>query len=178
MKLLLKPADWCTYARLCDRQQVMHAWLRLSGYQRLSMDVEEGLAQLMALLWLERQQPPPVITAWRCCCSACRQLWNKCIAVCECECVPFLVQSSYEERLAAYLGKQIREDTTAVYGASLTFVDHCHFHMQKRLNQPDVGCALPAGDGFRAAHEAFQNHGLPKVLEHVRRHGTLPLHSM
>jgi hypothetical protein len=39
--------------------EVMHAWLRLSGYQRLSMDVEEGLAQLMALLWLERQQPPP-----------------------------------------------------------------------------------------------------------------------
>lgn len=28
------------------------------------------------------------------------------------------MQSSYEERLAAYLGKQIREDTTAVYGAS------------------------------------------------------------
>jgi Protein DA1 len=44
-------------------EQVMHAWLRLSGYQRLSMDVEEGLAQLMALLWLERQQPPPVTIA-------------------------------------------------------------------------------------------------------------------
>lgn len=42
------------------RSQVMHAWLRLSGYQRLSMDVEEGLAQLMALLWLERQTPQPV----------------------------------------------------------------------------------------------------------------------
>ncbi len=40
--------------------QVMHAWLRLSGYPRLSMDVEEGLAQLMALLWLERQTPTPV----------------------------------------------------------------------------------------------------------------------
>lgn len=38
----------------------MHAWLRLSGYPRLSMDVEEGLAQLMALLWLERQTPTPV----------------------------------------------------------------------------------------------------------------------
>lgn len=38
----------------------MHAWLRLSGFPRLSMDVEEGLAQLMALLWLERQTPRPV----------------------------------------------------------------------------------------------------------------------
>lgn len=53
-------------SRLSDRQQVMHAWLRLSGYQRLSMDVEEGLAQLMALLWLERQQPPPVCALWHC----------------------------------------------------------------------------------------------------------------
>ena len=27
--------------------QVMHAWLRLSGFKRLPMEVEEGLAQLM-----------------------------------------------------------------------------------------------------------------------------------
>lgn len=42
----------------------------------------------------------------------------------------------------------------------------CHLRANK------IPCA---GNGFRAAHEAFQNHGLPKVLEHVRRHGTLPL---
>lgn len=35
--------------------EVMHAWLRLSGCTRLPEQVEEGLCQLMALLWLEAQ---------------------------------------------------------------------------------------------------------------------------
>lgn len=35
-------------------------------------------------------------------------------------------QGSFEERLAAYLGKQIREDQTAVYGmAPFTFSGCC-----------------------------------------------------
>ena len=37
--------------------ELMHAWLRLSNVRQLSLDVEEGLCQLMALLWLERQPP-------------------------------------------------------------------------------------------------------------------------
>ncbi|GAB4818982.1 hypothetical protein N2152v2_006028 [Parachlorella kessleri] len=37
--------------------EVMHAWLRLSGYPRLPQKVEEGMCQLMALLWLEKQHP-------------------------------------------------------------------------------------------------------------------------
>lgn len=41
--------------------ELMHAYLRLSGYTRLSLDVEEGLCQLMALLWLEHQPPAPEV---------------------------------------------------------------------------------------------------------------------
>ena len=37
--------------------EVMHAWLRYQHVQQLSLDVEEGLCQLMACLWLESQQP-------------------------------------------------------------------------------------------------------------------------
>ncbi len=44
--------------------ETMHAWLRLSGVSHLPADVEEGLAQLMALLWLEHQAPDPV-RSWR-----------------------------------------------------------------------------------------------------------------
>ena len=47
--------------------ECMHAWLRLSGFaagqlrhlggeEGLDLQVEEGLCQLMALLWLEAQQ--------------------------------------------------------------------------------------------------------------------------
>lgn len=35
--------------------ECMHAWLRLNGVNHLSLDIEEGLCQLMALLWLEAQ---------------------------------------------------------------------------------------------------------------------------
>lgn len=35
--------------------ECMHAWLRLRGVTRLPLETEEGLCQLMALLWLEAQ---------------------------------------------------------------------------------------------------------------------------
>ena len=97
----------CILAHEC-----MHAWLRLSGYEDLPLEVEEGLCQLMALLWLEAQQ---------------------------------LDGGSYEERLGAFLGHEIRTDPSFVYG-----------------------------DGLRAALEAFQKHGLATVLAHVRRARKLP----
>lgn len=42
--------------------ELMHAWLRLAGLTQLSLDVEEGLCQLMALLWLEHQPPAPEVS--------------------------------------------------------------------------------------------------------------------
>ncbi|CAL8462861.1 g2395 [Coccomyxa elongata] len=94
--------------------ELMHAWLRLAGLTQLSLDVEEGLCQLMALLWLEHQPPAP--------------------------------EGTWEERLASYFAHQIRTDTSLVYG-----------------------------DGFRAAHEAFQKHGLGATLASVRATGRLPI---
>lgn len=41
--------------------ELMHAWLRLSGLTNLSLDVEEGLCQLLALLWLEQQPCQPEV---------------------------------------------------------------------------------------------------------------------
>ena len=35
--------------------EIMHAWLRQSGVNNLELEVEEGMCQLMALLWLQRQ---------------------------------------------------------------------------------------------------------------------------
>eukprot|EP00884_Botryococcus_braunii_P000692 jgi/Botrbrau1/10623/Bobra.154_1s0013.1 len=93
--------------------EVMHAWLRLSGVPRLSADVEEGLCQLMALLWLEAQPPAP--------------------------------EGEWDERLASFFAHHIRTHSSPIYG-----------------------------DGFRAALEAFQSHGLPAVLASVRATGSFP----
>ncbi|KAK4774994.1 hypothetical protein SAY86_009929 [Trapa natans] len=38
--------------------EMMHAWLRLSGYQRLSKKVEEGICQVMAYMWLDAEIGP------------------------------------------------------------------------------------------------------------------------
>ncbi|KAL7207812.1 hypothetical protein ACSBR1_029711 [Camellia fascicularis] len=35
--------------------EMMHAWLRLNGYRILSQDVEEGICQVLAHMWLESQ---------------------------------------------------------------------------------------------------------------------------
>ncbi len=35
--------------------ECMHAWLRLRGITQLPLQTEEGLCQLMGLLWLESQ---------------------------------------------------------------------------------------------------------------------------
>ncbi|CAL0322422.1 unnamed protein product [Lupinus luteus] len=35
--------------------EMMHAWLRLRGYQTLSQDVEEGICQVLAHMWLESE---------------------------------------------------------------------------------------------------------------------------
>ncbi|XP_014505132.1 protein DA1 [Vigna radiata var. radiata] len=35
--------------------EMMHAWLRLKGYRTLSQDVEEGICQVLAHMWLESE---------------------------------------------------------------------------------------------------------------------------
>lgn len=35
--------------------EMMHAWLRLNGYRRLNPDVEEGICQVLAHMWLESE---------------------------------------------------------------------------------------------------------------------------
>lgn len=37
--------------------EAMHAWLKLNQISGLSLKVEEGICQLMALIWVERQHP-------------------------------------------------------------------------------------------------------------------------
>ncbi|CAL9175660.1 LIM domain-containing protein HDR3 isoform X1 [Musa acuminata AAA Group] len=38
--------------------ELMHGWLRLRGYQNLSPDVEEGICQVLAHMWLESEVLP------------------------------------------------------------------------------------------------------------------------
>jgi hypothetical protein len=84
--------------------ECMHAYLRLSGFRtdasagkadtELPPEVEEGLCQLVALLWLE-QAGAAMINADK---GQAREA------------------AAFEARLAAFFGHAIRTDTSAVYG--------------------------------------------------------------
>jgi len=113
----------------------------MHGYRDLDAQVEEGLCQLMALLWLEAQ-PGRQNSA-----SADTNEHHR-------DGGGVLGASNYrdggggvefEDKLAAFLGHQIRSDTSVVYG-----------------------------DGLRAAHDVFQRHGLKTVLAHVKVAGKFP----
>lgn len=107
--------------------ELMHAWLRLSGFEDLPLEIEEGLCQLMALLWLEAQ--PESQGGSNSGGGGGGGSSNR----------------TYDEKLASFLGNQIRTDTSIVYG-----------------------------DGLRAALDAFQRHGLATLLAHVRQAKRLP----
>lgn len=96
--------------------EMMHAYLRMANVHHLDLMVEEGLCQLMAMLFLDAQDA-----------------WSK------------AQPGGFQSRLHSYFAYQIRNDPTIVYG-----------------------------DGFRAAFQSFQTHGLSKVVQHVIRHGSFP----
>ena len=91
--------------------EVMHAWLRLAGFPALPPPTEEGLCQLMALLWLEQQPAEPeVCCAGRpvvcllhsSCCLLCSL--SKRGRACLWQAGDDLVAGSATERAAGYLG--------------------------------------------------------------------------
>ena len=116
--LVLSNLPWLLTGSILAHE-IMHAWLRLNHYKDLPLQVEEGLCQLMALLWLESSSPGNE-----------GQVNN----------------IGYNQKLASFLGYQIRSDPSIVYG-----------------------------EGFRMAHDSFQRHGLASVLNHVRTTHSLPL---
>ena len=90
-----------------------HAFVRgVQNVHTLSLEVEEGLAQLLAYLWLERQRP----------------------------------SSAWEVELRAFHLNVIHEHSSVTYG-----------------------------DGFRAVYAAYHTWGLPRVIEHVKLTGELPV---
>ncbi|KAF5942901.1 hypothetical protein HYC85_020543, partial [Camellia sinensis] len=86
--------------------EMMHAWLRLNGYRILSQDVEEGICQVLAHMWLESQimsisgsnvastsSSAPVLTLSK-----------------------QGTRSPFERKLGEFFKHQIESDTSPVYG--------------------------------------------------------------
>ncbi|VFQ86904.1 unnamed protein product [Cuscuta campestris] len=77
--------------------EMMHAWLRLRGYRTLSQDVEEGICQVMAHMWLESQ-----IESLSCRNNSGSNSSSN--------------YGGYERKLGDFFKHQIESDTSPVYG--------------------------------------------------------------
>lgn len=100
--------------------ELMHAWLRMRGVVNLDLQVEEGLCQLMAHLWLDQERERLEMQG--------------------------AGAHGEEDRLGAFFGYEIRQDTSSTYG-----------------------------DGFRMAFECYQSFGLKGTVDHVLSTGRLPM---
>ncbi|KAH8516530.1 hypothetical protein H0E87_004757 [Populus deltoides] len=82
--------------------EMMHAWMRLKGFQTLSQDVEEGICQVLAHMWLDSELTPTsgsnIASS-----SASRTTKNG-------------TRSQFERKLGDFFKHQIESDTSPVYG--------------------------------------------------------------
>lgn len=85
--------------------ELMHAWMRLNGFPDLRPEVEEGISQVMAYMWLETEVMPEVGSMPRASSSSSSSSSSK-----KCQ------KPEVEKRLGKFFMEQIAKDTS-VYGA-------------------------------------------------------------
>ncbi|KAE8653995.1 Protein DA1 [Hibiscus syriacus] len=86
--------------------EMMHAWMRLQGFQTLSQDVEEGICQVLAHMWLVTQldsSSPPSSAVASTSSSGSSGLRKA-------------KRPEFERKLGEFFKHQIESDTSPVYG--------------------------------------------------------------
>lgn len=126
--------------------EMMHAWLRLKGFQNLAPDVEEGICQVLAHMWLDSE-----ILAG----SSSSGSASSSTASCSTATTPSSSsdtmsskkgkRSQFERKLGEFFKHQIEADTSEAYG-----------------------------DGFRAGNQAVLKYGLRRTLDHIQLTGSFP----
>ncbi|KAL2459155.1 Protein DA1 [Forsythia ovata] len=86
--------------------EMMHAWLRLNGYQILSQEVEEGICQVLANMWLESQIISISGTNFASTSSSSPAFLSSTQGI----------RSPFEKKLGEFFKHQIESDTSVVYG--------------------------------------------------------------
>ncbi|KAK8674037.1 hypothetical protein V6N13_112339 [Hibiscus sabdariffa] len=127
--------------------EMMHAWLRLKGYPNLSPEVEEGICQVLAHMWLDSEiyaasgsdaapssssssssSSPPSSSSSS---SSTSSKKGK--------------RSDFEKKLGGFFKHQIETDSSTAYG-----------------------------EGFRLGNQAVNKYGLKRTLDHIRMTGSFP----
>ncbi|KAK8995642.1 hypothetical protein V6N11_075907 [Hibiscus sabdariffa] len=125
--------------------EMMHAWLRLKGYPNLSPEVEEGICQVLAHMWLDSEiyaasgsdatsSSPSSSSSSSSPSSSTSSTSSK-----------KGKRSDFEKKLGGFFKHQIESDSSTAYG-----------------------------EGFRLGNQAVNKYGLKRTLDHIRMTGSYP----
>ncbi|KAM0909495.1 hypothetical protein ACQ4PT_014770 [Festuca glaucescens] len=143
--------------------EMMHAYLRLKGYRILSPEVEEGICQVLAHLWLESE----IVSGS----SSSTATSSAAVAVAaEAEATAALAA----EATAALAAEATDATETPSESSSTKKGEKTDFEKKlgeffKRQIETDPSAIY--GDGFRAGMKAVENYGLRGTLDHIKRTG-------
>lgn len=127
--------------------EMMHAWLRLKGYPNLKPEVEEGICQVLAHMWLDSEMYSisgggATSTSSS---SASSSSSSPSSSASSATSSKKGKRSDFEKKLGDFFKHQIESDTSSAYG-----------------------------DGFREGNQAVSKYGLKRTLDHIRLTGTFP----
>ncbi|XP_020526595.1 protein DA1-related 2 isoform X2 [Amborella trichopoda] len=135
--------------------ELMHGWLRLKGYRNLSLEVEEGICQVLSHMWLESEvmsgssnttYGPYSSYASSSSSSSYAPSYAYASSSYSSSSKKNMGNSDLEKKLGQFFMCQIASDSSPAYGG-----------------------------GFRAAYAAVTKYGLYATLEHMRRTGNFPV---
>ncbi|CAH9088725.1 unnamed protein product [Cuscuta epithymum] len=129
--------------------EMMHAYLRLKGYPNLSPEVEEGICQVLAHMWLDSEilAGSASNTASTSSSSSSSSTTSPSSSLSSSSSTSSKKgnRSQFEKSVGEFFKHQIESDTSAAYG-----------------------------DGFREGNKAVLKYGLKSTLDHIRLTGNFP----
>ncbi|KAJ4715024.1 Protein DA1-related 1 [Melia azedarach] len=124
--------------------EMMHAWLRLKGYPNLTPEVEEGICQVLAHMWLESEiysgSGSDVASSSSSSASSSSSSPSSSSTSSKKG-----KRSDFEKDLGKFFKHQIESDSSSAYG-----------------------------DGFREGNKAVNKYGLRRTLDHIQMTGSFP----
>ncbi|XP_065875159.1 protein DA1-related 1-like isoform X2 [Euphorbia lathyris] len=126
--------------------EMMHAWLRLKGYPNLRPEVEEGICQVLAHMWLDSEIYSSSGNDEGSSSSSAASSSSSSPASSSSTSSKKGQHSDFEKKLGEFFKHQIESDASVAYG-----------------------------DGFREGNRAVGKYGLRTTLEHIRLTGSFPV---
>lgn len=135
--------------------EMMHAYLRLKGYRILSPEVEEGICQVLAHLWLESE----IVSGS----SSSIATTSAAVAV--------AAEAEAAAAVAAEATATSSESSSAKKGEKTDFEKKLGEFFKRQI---ETDPSPIYGDGFRAGMQAVERYGLRGTLDHIKRTGFFP----